>query len=202
MRYGPDQKAETREKLVREAASRMRLRGPDGVGVADIMRGIGLTHGGFYAHFASKDDLIAQAVAHMFEDRAGRVGRWLETLPAHAQLGAYIDRYVSATHRDRPDQGCPLTTIAPDMPRQGAAARAAFDAGMARIKARIVALLPEDALGDREALAASIVSEMAGAVALSRAVSDRITSDHILASARAALRRRLGLPIQPESDSP
>jgi TetR/AcrR family transcriptional repressor of nem operon len=206
MRYAPDQKDETRRKLVREAAARMRRLGPDGVGVADIMRGVGLTHGGFYAHFASKDDLIAQAVAQMFVEGAARYVPE-DALPPAERLAAFIDRYVSPAHRDRPDRGCPLATIATDIPRQSADVRAAFDAGVARITARIAGLLP-DGTQRREELATSMVSEMAGAVALSRAVSDHAASDRILAAARAALRQRAGLPaetsplLQPESNDP
>jgi TetR/AcrR family transcriptional repressor of nem operon len=201
MRYAPDQKAETRRRLVREAAQRMRRDGPDGVGVADIMRGIGLTHGGFYAHFRSKADLVAQAVAQMFEDGAARYARWLDGAPAAARLGLFIDRYVSAAHRDQPARGCPLTCLAADMPRQGGAARAAFDAGVARIVGQLEAMLaatrPGLAPEARAALAASLLSEMAGAVALSRAVSDRTASDGLLAAARASLRARCGADLHP-----
>jgi TetR/AcrR family transcriptional repressor of nem operon len=185
MRYVAAQKAETREKLVREAAARMRSHGPDGVGVADIMRGIGLTHGGFYAHFESKDDLIAQAVAQMFTESAARYARLLEGKPFDERLPAFVGRYVSAAHRDHPDRGCPLTTIAADITRQSAAARAAFDAGVAAMTGRLEAMLSGRAGPSRAARAASILSEMAGAVALSRAVSDRAASDRILAATAA-----------------
>ena len=201
MRYAPAQKAETRERLVREAASRMRSHGPDGVGVADIMRGIGLTHGGFYAHFASKDDLITQAVAQMFSESAERYARALDGKPPGEVFAAFVRRYVSAAHRDRPDLGCPLTTISNDMTRQSAAARAAFDDGVARITARIAAMLPERDARDRMSLAASLLSEMAGAVALSRAVSDRAASDQILAATSASVLAR-ALSQQPESQTP
>ncbi len=201
MRYAPEQKAETRDRLVREAASRMRTNGPDGVGVADIMRGIGMTHGGFYAHFESKDDLIAQAVAQMFTESSDRYSRLLDGKPPGEVFAVFVRRYVSAAHRDRPDLGCPLTTISNDMTRQSAAARTAFDAGVARITARIAAMLPARGTPDRMSLAASLLSEMAGAVALSRAVSDRAVSDHILAATSASVLAR-ALSHQPESQAP
>ena len=107
MRYSADHKAETHAQLLRAAAARMRKAGMDGVGVAEIMRGAGLTHGGFYAHFTCKDDLIAQAVTQMFADNAARVGRWLEAVEAPAQLDMFITRYLSPAHRDQPERGCP-----------------------------------------------------------------------------------------------
>jgi TetR/AcrR family transcriptional repressor of nem operon len=143
------------------------------------MRGLGLTHGGFYAHFSSKDDLIAQAVAQMFGESTARYARLLDAMPRADRLDAFIARYVSAAHRDRPERGCPLTTIAADITRQSAEARAAFDEGVARITDRIEAMLPPG-LPAPAALAASLLNEMAGAVALSRAVSDRAASDRIL----------------------
>jgi TetR/AcrR family transcriptional repressor of nem operon len=202
MRYAPEQKAETRAKLVREAASRMRSHGPDGVGVADIMRGIGLTHGGFYAHFESKDDLIAQAVAQMFSESAGRYARILDGTPEAERLSVFVGRYVSAAHRDTPQRGCPLTTIAADITRQSAAARAAFDDGVAAITGRIDTMLAGEAGPARMARAASILSEMAGAVALSRAVADRAASDRILAATAASVLMRGLLACEPEGASP
>ena len=205
MRYSADHKAETRERLLRIAASQMRKQGMDGVGVAEIMRGAGLTHGGFYAHFTCKDDLIAQAVTQMFADNAARVGRWIEQVGPAERLDMFIDRYLSAAHRDRPDRGCPLTTIAAEVPRQSAATRQAFDTGAAGTFTRVQAMMPPWISGDRAALARSVLSEMAGAVALSRAIGDRVQSDGILAAARAAVRQRCGLahisPPQHESQS-
>ena len=193
MRYSADHKAETHDRLLREAAAQMRKSGMDGVGVADIMRGAGLTHGGFYAHFTCKDDLIAQAVTQMFADNAARVGRWLETVEAPARLDMFITRYLSPAHRDQPERGCPLTTISADVTRQSEAARRAFDEGIAGVFGRVEAMLPPAVNADRAALAQSIVCELAGAVALSRAVSDRVQSEAILAAAGISVRRRCGL---------
>ena len=202
MRYSADHKAETRARLLRAAAAQMRKQGMDGVGVADIMRGAGLTHGGFYAHFSCKDDLIAQAVSQMFADNAARVGRWLEEVEPAARLDTFIDRYLSLGHRDRPDRGCPLTTIAADVTRQSAATRQAFDCGAAGTFARMEAMIPPGISDDRAMLARSILSEMAGAVALSRALGDPEQSERILAAARASVRRRCGLPPHGDAASP
>jgi len=193
MRYSADHKAETHARLLRAAAAQMRKQGMDGVGVAEIMRGVGLTHGGFYAHFKCKDDLIAQAVSQIFADNAERFARWMKDIAPGERLGIFIERYLSPAHRDRPDRGCPLTTITADVTRQSAAARQAFDAGATSIFAHMEAMIPPGLGDDRAMLARSILSEMAGAVALARAVGDPEQSDRILAAARAGVRRRCGL---------
>ena len=171
----------------------MRKHGMDRVAVADIMRGAGLTHGGFYAHFTCRDDLLAQSVTQIFADGAARTARWLDAVEPPARLERFIEHYLSPAHRDMPERGCPLTTISTDMPRQPDAARQAFDAGLAAMFGRVAALMPQAAEEDRAALARSVLSEMAGAVALSRAAGDRAQSDAILAAARRSVRRRCGL---------
>ncbi len=196
MRYGPEHKSETRTKVLRAAAAAMRARGPDGVGVADIMREVGLTHGGFYAHFRSKEDLIAQAVTQMFSDAQRRFQRVTAGQPEAAALGAYIDLYVSTAHRDDVARGCPLTSVTADLARGSEAARVAFDAGVRGILDTLAAWLPADGETGARARAASLLAEMAGAVALSRAVSDADLSSEILGECRAAVRARAGLPPQ------
>ena len=105
-----------------------------------------------------------------------------------AALANFIDRYVSALHRDRPEGGCAIPTLASDLPRLSGKARTSYDAGVRRLLARIEMHLPEG----RKAIAASVLSEMVGAVVLSRAVSDRTESDRFLSDARAALKARCG----------
>src|SRR5262245_45438020 len=103
MRYPPDHKRETRERVLAEAAKQIRAHGPLGVGVADIMKRAGLTHGGFYAHFKSKDALVAAAIAKMFDGARARWQRATATRDASGGLAAYIDSYLSADHRDARD---------------------------------------------------------------------------------------------------
>jgi TetR/AcrR family transcriptional repressor of nem operon len=192
MRYKAEHKDETRTKVLRAAATAMRVHGPDGVGVADIMRSAGLTHGGFYAHFRNKDDLVAQAVTQMFTDAGRRWDRATAGLPPQQALSTYIDAYLATAHRDDVSRGCPLTCVAMDLSRQTGAARAAFDEGVAGLLARLTGWLPPEA-GTKN-LAASLITEMVGAVTLSRAVSDPALSNRILHNARTSVRARAGLP--------
>lgn len=194
MRYASDQKAQTRQRVLRAAAAQIRSLGPQGVGVAALMREAGLTHGGFYAHFESKDALIAAAVKTMFEDAAARRGRAIEGLCGHDALAAFIDNYLSAEHRDHPERGCPVACLLGQSAHLPAMARPAFDTGVRGMIRMIAGYLPEPLASDRTALAASLTAELAGALALSRAVDDPALSLRLLDQSRLALRLRAGLP--------
>lgn len=194
MRYGPEHSEKTKNRVVKIAAAQMRKRGPDNVGVADVMSRAGLTHGGFYAHFGSKDDLIAAAIDRMFEESRARFREWTEGKEQPDALRAYINAYVSKTHRDKPENGCAVAALSSDIGRQGSKARTAYDAGVTRLASAIATLLPIEDATKRRALALSMLSEMTGAVAAARSISDPALSDEILSSARRSLRARAGLP--------
>lgn len=193
MRYSESHKAETRKKVVRAAAAAVRAKGPDGVGVAEIMAGAGLTHGGFYAHFPSKEALVAAAIEDAFGQSRRRFARMTEGMERSQALAAFIDGYVSTEHRNHPQRGCPISTLTNDLPRQGPLVRDAFDAGVANLIARVEAWLPEGEARARRGLASSMVAEMAGAVALARAVSDDAMAEDLLDASRARIKDRAGL---------
>ncbi|MDZ4866035.1 MAG: TetR/AcrR family transcriptional regulator [Alphaproteobacteria bacterium] len=194
MRYGEGHSEKTKNRVVKIAAAQMRKRGPDNVGVADVMSRAGLTHGGFYAHFESKDDLIAAAIGRMFEESRARFREWTEGKDQPGALRAYINAYVSKAHRDKPESGCAIAALSSDIGRQGSKARAAYDAGIMGLANSIGTLLPIEDAAKRRALALSMLAEMTGAVAAARAVSDQTLSEEILSSARRSLRARAGLP--------
>ena len=192
MRYPDSHKEETRARVVKAAAAAVRAKGPDGVGVAEIMKEVGLTHGGFYAHFPSKEALVAAAVGEAFDQGRRRFGRLTADLTGLEAFGAFVDSYVSMDHRAFPERGCPVATIASDLPRQGPAVRAVFDAGVTGLIGRVANWLPAEII-DREGLAGSLVAEMAGAVSLSRAVSDDAMAARFLEQSRRRIRARAGL---------
>ena len=141
MRYDAEHKQKTRDRVLKEAAKAIRAEGPHRVAVAGIMAKAGLTHGGFYAHFPSRDDLVAAAIGQMFEE--GRARLMLETTgrtPAGA-LGGYIDFYLSPAHRDTRSAGCPLPFLSADAPRLTGPARQRFADGVATLTAAIADLL-------------------------------------------------------------
>jgi TetR/AcrR family transcriptional repressor of nem operon len=193
MRYDSEHKERTRAKVLGEAAATIRAVGPDGIGVAGLMAKVGLTHGGFYAHFKSKDDLVAQAITQMFEESNARFeNRTAGHEPAEG-LSVFLDYYLSPTHRDSRDRGCPLPALSGDLARMAEPARERFANGAARLTGHIAGLMEKMGKPEPEALAMSVVSEIVGALSLSRAVSDIARSDLILKTSREGLKARLGL---------
>jgi TetR/AcrR family transcriptional repressor of nem operon len=193
MRYDSEHKERTRRKVLTEAAAAIREMGPDRIGVAGLMAKAGLTHGGFYAHFTSKDDLIAQAIGRMFEDSHGNFVRWTQDRPPAEGLARFIENYVSARHRDARGRGCPIPSLSGDLARMPPEARERFTEGVGTLTSAIAGLLERMGRPDAQVLAASVMAEMTGALALSRAVDDPARSDRILDASRTALKARLGL---------
>jgi TetR/AcrR family transcriptional repressor of nem operon len=191
MRYDADQKERTHRQILAEAANAIRVKGPDRVGVAEVMSKLGLTHGGFYAHFASKDDLIAQAITSMFDQGFANFLRRTEGLEPRKALQAYVDWYLSRAHRDAPTRGCPLASVSGDLPRLPEAARVRYTEGVERLVAGIAKLLKKLGQENPEALAFSALSEMAGALSLARAISDPQRSDWVLHSSCKLVKSRI-----------
>jgi len=193
MRYAQTHKDETHRALLDAAATQLRTLGPDRLAVASVMKAAGLTHGGFYAHFKSKDALLTETLQHIFARSKRRLARMLEGLPPKHALATYVDFYVAAAHRDDPANGCPITALNSDMPRQPKKFRAAFESGVTSLAAYLAGLMTEAGIADADTLAPSILAAMAGAVSLSRTISDPELSDDLLASTRAGIKARLGL---------
>jgi TetR/AcrR family transcriptional repressor of nem operon len=193
MRYDADHKQRTHDKVLKAAARTIRAKGPDRVAVADVMADVGLTHGGFYAHFASKDDLIAAAIGQMFTESRERLTRETDGRPPAQALSNYIDFYLSPSHRDARRSGCPVAALASDLPRLSAKARAQFAAGRRRLALALGGLLERCGHRDAAAEASSMFAELLGALSLARMEADAESSDAILDDSRKALKRRLGL---------
>jgi TetR/AcrR family transcriptional repressor of nem operon len=196
VRYSNDHKAETRKKVLREAAREIRAKGRENVAVARVMERAGLTHGGFYAHFESKDALVAEAIETMFEDARGRSEAIEQTADPREALRAYLYFYLSAAHRDRIERGCPLPTLSGDFARSDEPTRLRFGRGVEALTARLERALAAMGADDPHAEASAMLAQMVGAVALSRAVGDAAQSDAILADALAGLIRKYGLETQ------
>ena len=193
MRYDSDHKERTRQRVLSEAAAAIRSVGPGGIGVARLMAKAGLTHGAFYAHFHSKDDLVAQAIAQMFEESYQRfLARTDHPDPAVA-MAKFIDSYLSTRHRDNPHLGCPLPSLSGELARLPGAARANFTAGLKRLTGSMAERIRQLGRADADRLAASMIAEMVGALALSRAAAGTCESDAILETSRNSVKARVGL---------
>lgn len=193
MRYSSDHKAETRERVLKEAANEIRAKGPDNVAVSGIMARAGLTHGGFYAHFPSKDALVKEAIGTMFADARARSDKIDADGDPRAVLRAYIDFYLSPAHRDRRDRGCPLPTLSGDFARSQPETRERFGAGVVGIATRLAAPLAKLGYADPDAEAHALLAQLVGGVALARAVGDAALSDALLADTHASIVRRYSL---------
>jgi TetR/AcrR family transcriptional repressor of nem operon len=194
MRYAPDHKFETRERVLEAAARQLRKAGPQGFSLSSVMREVGLTHGGFYAHFKSKDDFVEKTVEKMFEKSPRR--RYLEPdtdKPAARALGEFIDYYLSVEHRDTRVSGCPFSFLAVDAPRLTKGVQKQMGDGHVKMVRDLELVLKKLGRPEPEAEACSCISELVGAMVLARAQRDMERSNAILASSRQSLRRRFAL---------
>jgi TetR/AcrR family transcriptional regulator, transcriptional repressor for nem operon len=176
-RYGAEHKEATRRRIVETAGRRFKRDGIDGSGIATLMADAGLTNGAFYAHFDSKDDLVAKVVG----DQLGRQASAFSELPAgRAGLEAFVGEYLSPAHRDHPDVGCPSAALLDEVGRCPEEIRTAYTAGAKAILGEICTRLspddPESARGNALALFTMLV----GSMQLARAVSDTTLSDAVL----------------------
>ncbi len=193
MRYDAEHRGKTREKILKEAASAIRARGPEGVGVAALMKQAGLTHGGFYAHFGSKDELVSEAIDVMFDEARQRFDRALAQIDPRAALGNYVDFYLSPLHRDARGRGCPVAALSGDMARLEPDARARFSRGITGLSGALGDALERLGIADPRRAGRSMLSELVGALLLSRTVADPAEADAILADSAASIRARYQL---------
>jgi TetR/AcrR family transcriptional repressor of nem operon len=180
MGYSKSDKAETHTRIVSVAAKRFRELGLEGIGVADVMKEAGVTAGGFYKHFDSRDELVVEAIATAFQD----LDRWEEDTDT---LTKALENYLSEEHRDAPGAGCALGALLGDMSRASRSAKAVYTARLKRTLAYSTGLVPPNGNSDRRARAILTISAMLGAINLSRAVSDPNLSREILQRTRDEL---------------
>ena len=182
-------KRQHHEQIVGLAASRFREDGVDRVGVADVMHDAGLTHGGFYRHFESRDELVAEAVERALHDGGEAMAAVADS--PHDPLAAVIDAYLSVAHRDGLATSCAVTTLAADVARSNPRARAAYTGQVGVYIEMLVRLLPAGTGDRRRATAITALSTLVGAVSMARAVNDEGLSREILASAASELKGQL-----------
>jgi TetR/AcrR family transcriptional repressor of nem operon len=185
MRYPVDHKEQTHQRIVRAASRRLRGRGSQGVPIADLMRELRLTHGGFYRHFINKEQLYAEALADGFEDVGARLVRAAEQAPKGHELQAIIETYLSEGHCERASDGCPLAALVSEISRQPRAVRTAFEGALRAQARRIGRFLPGASEEERARNFSLLFSGMAGTLVMARATSDPATRRRILEGARA-----------------
>src|SRR5688572_20090712 len=192
MKVSREQAAENRERIVQVAAKLFRERGFDGIGVADLMKAAGLTHGGFYGHFASKEDLAAEASGRALEETLQYWSTAIEKAPDEAFL-RIVNRYVSEGHRDAPGKGCLVAALGSDVGRQARPVRRVVTDGINAFIGQLMQLVPGKSKPARRRQALTDFAAMVGAVTIARAVDDPALSKDVLdAVASLLLEQREG----------
>ncbi|MVT66811.1 TetR family transcriptional regulator [Bradyrhizobium pachyrhizi] len=187
MRYSKEHKQETHARIVKKAATRLRERGAHGIGVADLMKDAGLTHGGFYAHFDSREALVIEAFSYAM-DRA--IERWRKVAadtPPEKRLSTIIDGYLSAVHRDDPGQGCAIPALGAEIARESPKTRKAFALKldqMIDMMADQILDVPRKAARKQ---ATATLATMMGTIVMSRIAGSGEMSDEILSAGREAV---------------
>lgn len=181
MRYGKGHKEETRRRILDVASKRFRKEGVDAVGVANLMSDAGLTHGGFYSHFPSKEHLVREVLSDVLDTRHARLER---SAADGVGIAPVIERYLSDNHRDKPEDGCPFACFVVEIARHTPETREVFTAKFKRHVELLAAHLPEGTLEQREARATALLGLMSGMLQLARATPDPQMSAEIMMNAR------------------
>lgn len=186
-------KAESHDRIVRVAAARFRESGVDGIGVADLMKDAGLTHGGFYRHFDSREVLVAEAIEHALHDGSQAIVALANSnLDRPTLLAALVDGYLSAAHRDGLATSCAVTTLAGDVARCNDRTRSAYTRQVDTYLVVLTKLIASDKQTLRRVKAITALSALVGAVSLARAVNDEKLSREILETVADELKAHLG----------
>ena len=185
----PSRKEQTRERILRAAARAIRRHGYEGVGVAEVMKDAGLTHGGFYAHFDSRDALLAAAADEAGAESIESLNRALAAAKRGEELMALVDAYLSDRHLDAPEHGlgCAIAAAGSDVPRQPPQVRRAATRRIKDLVGLIERQLPDWGKGSAHEKAMAIAAGLVGALVLARAVDEPQLSKAI----RRAVRERL-----------
>lgn len=182
MRVSREQAALNRDRVIDTGARLFREKGLDGIGIADLMKASGLTHGGFYGQFGSKDALAAECVTRVLGKSVERWRRLLDEADGDP-LRTLVEDYLSARHLNGPETGCAFTTLAADAARRGGAVAQAMSDGMEALADILRSILPEGGRGR----ALAILSQMTGAMTLARATADPVLAEEMLVAAREAI---------------
>src|SRR5215510_14899662 len=180
MRYSAEHKQATRERIVRTASRHFRRQGGRGVGIADLMSKLKLTHGGFYKHFESKEQLLAEAVAKAFEETEARFTERVRDARPGTDLRTLIESYLSLEHCGNAGEGCPMAALASEVGRLPKAVRGEIDRAIKRRVKRTAPFLPGATEKEREQNCMALLSGLIGTVNVARALSDPLARKAVL----------------------
>jgi TetR/AcrR family transcriptional regulator, transcriptional repressor for nem operon len=187
MRYSREHKLETHARIVRKASVRLREKGAHGVGVADLMKEAGLTHGGFYAHFDSREALVIEAFSHAMERSTERWRKLAEQTPPDKRLSTIVESYLTPVHRDDPGHGCAVPTLGADVARESPKTRKAFAAKLEQMIDMLADQIPDIPRKAARKQAIAVLATMMGTLVLARVAGNGEFSDEILGAGRDAV---------------
>lgn len=189
MRYRPEHKAEVRQKIVKDASRRVRAQGLSGAGVATVMHDAGLTHGGFYKHFGSKDELLLESLSESFRQMADSLVQAAERSHPGTAWKTIVRTYLSPEHCNHAEAGCPLAALAPELARVDKALKPRVVDELTAYKKRMLPFMPGRRTADKERAFVAIFSTMLGAIGIARILPDAQARATVLATAREFLLR-------------
>ena len=184
MRYSPEHKAENREKILSMAARSFRERGGDSSGIGTVMKKAGLTKGGFYRHFESKDDLFVEAVARAFEEMGRDMLEVAKSAPEGQALQAIIEHYLSARHANSPGTGCVISALGPELARKPLSVRKRIEASLEAYRERLLPFVPGHTREEKLAKFQLLFPSMAGVLSMVRVISSPQRREQMLTEAR------------------
>src|SRR6195952_3951940 len=187
MRYSREHKLETHDRIVKKASVRLREKGAHGIGVADLMKEAGLTHGGFYAHFDSREALVIEAFAHAMDRSSERWRKLAEQTPPDQRMAAIVESYLTPAHRDDPGHGCAIPTLAAEIARESSKTRKAFAAKLEQMIEMIAAQIPDVPRKTARKQAMASLATMMGTLVLARVAGSGELSDDMLGAGREAV---------------
>jgi len=194
MRYRPEHKVEIHQKIVKDASRRVRAKGLTGAAVSAVMQDAGLTHGGFYKHFGSKDKLLVESLSEAFREIADQLVHVAEQSPPGAAWQGIVKAYLSREHCEHPEHGCPVAALAPELTRADKGMKRQIVAALANYKSQMLPFMPGRRTVDKERAFFAIFSTMIGAVEIARMLPDPAMREKVLASTRDFLLRSFGPP--------
>jgi TetR/AcrR family transcriptional repressor of nem operon len=189
MRYRPEHKAEIHQKILNDASRRVRAEGLTGAAVSAVMRDAGLTHGGFYKHFGSKDELLLASLSEAFREMAESLARAAEDTPRGTAWKTVVRAYLSPEHCDHPESGCPLASLAPELARADESIKSVILGEVTKYQERMLPFMPGRRVTDRERNFLVIFSTMMGAISIARMLPDPAVRAMVLGTARDFLLR-------------
>src|SRR4030088_561882 len=187
MRYSKEHKLETHARIVKKASVRLREKGAHGVGVADLMKDAGLTHGGFYAHFDSREALVVEAFSYAMDRSIERWRKLAEQTPPEKRLATIVDSYLTPLHRDDPGRGCAVPALGAEIARESPKTRKAFAAKLEQMIDMLAAQIPELPRKAARKQAVAAIATMMGTLVLARIAGSGDFSDEILGAGRDAV---------------